>query len=79
MKCIKCGGVTDVTDSRFRANVKSVRRRRKCRVKTCQHKFTTYEFHTDNVKDYDIVEAIGRFTEHQKDVFRKFVISLQGK
>ncbi len=39
MKCERCGGTTDVTDSR---PVKTgVRRRRACRA--CGHRFTTYE------------------------------------
>jgi hypothetical protein len=42
MKCLKCNGKTDVTDSRYRTDG-TKRRRHKCRTKGCEYKFTTSE------------------------------------
>jgi len=46
-KCGKCGRQSFVVDSRN--SNKGYRRRREC--ENCKHRWTTYEFHSDVVRD----------------------------
>lgn len=57
MRCAKCGGFTDVADSRALKNG-SIRRRRKC--KNCPQRFTTYETTIDVPAALRLFEMVKR-------------------
>jgi len=56
MECPKCGGETEVKDSRN--NIEGQRwRRRVCLEGSCQRKFTTYEISSEKFKDFEVKEG----------------------
>lgn len=57
MKCPQCGGLDDrVANGRQKADNTIMRRRRECLA--CQHRWTTYEFMADSLKDKEDCQSL---------------------
>lgn len=55
MNCVKCGESANVVDSRPAFGGKSIRRRLWCLNKNCEERFTTYEFHSETLRNFQEV------------------------
>lgn len=61
VNCLLCDSKTEVVDSRYRQI--GIRRRRRCKNKTCGHKFSTFEISKQDMNKYLIAER-------ERDLYR---------